>query len=123
MLAELKELFGVWIAAVTAAIHMIMARIVPQRRIELVEGDAGRFTARMISSGKEPALPPFTFELAQDAPQPAASEEWRAALRGSRIHIILRPKDAPLPAPEAPATPESQPVPPSKPQDLPSRQV
>lgn len=91
MLAELKELFGVWIAAVTAAIHMIMARIVPQRRIELVEGDAGRFTARMISSGKEPALPPFTFELAQDAPQPAASEEWRAALRGSRIHIILRP--------------------------------
>jgi hypothetical protein len=52
MLAELKELFGVWIAAVTAAIHTIIARIVPQRRIELVEGDSGGFMACMISSRK-----------------------------------------------------------------------
>ncbi|HLG80945.1 MAG TPA: PilN domain-containing protein [Bradyrhizobium sp.] len=92
MLAELKELFGVWIAAVTAAIHTVMARIVPQRRVELVEGESGRFTARTVSTArKDPALAPFTFELAQGRPQPAPSAEWRAALRGSRIEIIMRP--------------------------------
>ena len=91
MLAELKELFGVWIAAVTAAIHTIIARIVPQRRIELVEGDSGRFTACMISSRKGPTLAPCAFELTHGHAQPALSAEWRAALRGSRIDIIMRP--------------------------------
>lgn len=91
MLAELKELFGVWIAAVTAAIHAVMARIVPHRRIELIEGEGDRFTARMISSRKEPTLAPFAFELAQGGPHPALTAEWRAALRGSRVDIILRP--------------------------------
>ena len=93
MWAELKELFGVWIAAVTAAIHAIVARIVPQRRIELMEGEAGRFTARMVSVRKGPALKPLAFELAQGRPQPALSAEWQAALRGSRIDIIMRPDD------------------------------
>src|SRR5215831_11398843 len=93
MWAELKELFGVWIAAVTAAIHAIVARIVPQRRIELMEGEAGRFTARMVSARKGPALKPLAFELSQGRPQPALSAEWQAALRGSRIDIIMRPDD------------------------------
>lgn len=91
MLAELKELFGVWIAAATAAVHAVMARIVPQRRIELTEGEAGRFTARVASARKGPALAPFTFELEQGRPQPALSAEWQAALRRSRIEIIMRP--------------------------------
>ena len=42
MLAELKELFGVWIAAVTAAIHTIIARIVPQRHWWKVIQDVSR---------------------------------------------------------------------------------
>ena len=93
MLAELKELFGVWIAAVTAAVHTIMARVMPQRRITLVEGEAGHFTAHMISSaGKGPALAPFACELGQGGPPPAPSAEWQAALRGSRIEIALRPE-------------------------------
>jgi general secretion pathway protein L len=91
MLTELKELFGVWLAAVTAAIHVVMARIVPQRRIELVEGEAGRFTARMVSARKGPMLTPFVFELTQGRPQPALTIDWQAALRGSRIDIIMRP--------------------------------
>jgi len=91
MLAELKELFGVWIAAVTTAIHTIMGRIVPQRRIELAEAEAGRFTARIASSRKGLTLAPFTFELTQGQPQPALSADWRTALRGSRIDVIIRP--------------------------------
>ncbi len=62
MLAELKELFEVWVAAVTAAVHVMMAYIVPQRRIELAEGENGRFTARVISSArKDPTVAPFAF--------------------------------------------------------------
>jgi general secretion pathway protein L len=90
MLAELKELFGVWIAAVTVAMHEMMARIVPQRRIEWIEGEAGRFTARMVSSRNGPTLAPFAFKLAQGSPQPALPAEWQAALRGSRIDIVMR---------------------------------
>jgi general secretion pathway protein L len=93
MLAELKELFEVWVAAVTAAVHVMMAYIVPQRRIELAEGENGRFTARVISSArKDPTVAPFAFELTQGRTQPAPSAEWRAALRGSRIEIALRPE-------------------------------
>src|ERR1700739_1168932 len=91
MLTELKELFGVWIAGGTAAIHVIAARIMPQRRIALVETEAGRFTVHMVSARKGPALRPFTFELVQDRPPPALTADWQAALRGSCIDIIIRP--------------------------------
>jgi general secretion pathway protein L len=91
MLAELKELFGVWIMAVAAAIHAIMGRIVPQRRIELVEGEGGHFTARLVSARKGPSLTPFAFELTQGRPQPAPTVDWQAALRGSRIDVMVRP--------------------------------
>lgn len=91
MLAELKELFGVWIAAVTAAIHTIMGRIVPQRRVEIVEGDAGNFTARVHAGVKGPALAPFTFALVEGEVEPPFSTDWQSALRGSRIDVVLRP--------------------------------
>ena len=43
--------------------------------------------------GKEdaPTLAPCAFELTHGHAQPALSAEWRAALRGSRIDIIMRP--------------------------------
>jgi general secretion pathway protein L len=91
MLAELKDLFGAWIVAVTAAIHATMARIVPQRRIELTEGEAGRFTARMVSARKDTTLSPFAFELSQGRTEPALTADWQAALRGSRINVVIRP--------------------------------
>lgn len=91
MLAELKELFAVWIAAVTAAIHAVIARVVPQRRIEVVEGEDGRYTARVVSSRRGSTLAPFAFVLTQERPHPALTAEWRAALRGSRLDFILRP--------------------------------
>src|ERR1700752_4719701 len=91
MLAELKELFGVWIAAVTAAIRVIAARIMPQRRIALVETEGGRFTVNMVSARKGPALGPFPFELVQARPHPALTADWQAALRGSCIDVIIRP--------------------------------
>ena len=44
MMAELKDLFGSWIAAVTTALHFITARIRSQRRILFVERDPDKWT-------------------------------------------------------------------------------
>jgi general secretion pathway protein L len=91
MMSELRDLFGAWIAAVAAAIRAVMTRIVPQRRILFVEGEGFGFTARVISAGKEGLLPPASFRLVQGRPEPALPPEWQAALRGSRIDVLMRP--------------------------------
>lgn len=91
MISELKDLFGAWIAAVAAAIHGVMVRIVPQRRILLVEGDGHTFTARVISTGKDALLEQTSFRLLQGQPVPAPPPEWQAALRGSHIDISMKP--------------------------------
>ncbi|MBR1175257.1 PilN domain-containing protein [Bradyrhizobium sp. KB893862 SZCCT0404] len=92
MLAVVKELFEVWTVAVTVAVQAIRTRIVPQRRVELTENEAGHFTARLILAPNVPALPPFTFKLAQDSPQPELTADWKAVLRGSRIDVIISPE-------------------------------
>src|SRR5215475_12935074 len=90
MLSELKELLAVWIAAVAAAIEAVMARIVPQRRLLLVEGDDDGFTVRASVPGK--AMPAAaTFRRSHGRIEPPLSPQWRAALRGSRLDILLRP--------------------------------
>jgi general secretion pathway protein L len=91
MMSELKELFAVWIAAVSAAIHAMATRIVPQRHILLTEGEPNHFTARVISARKEPALPSMQFQIADGRPEPALTADWQAALRGSRIEITMQP--------------------------------
>lgn len=91
MISELKDLFGAWIAAVAGAIHAVAMRVVPQRRILLVEDDEHSFTARVISGGKGALLQQTSFRLLQGRPVPAPAPEWQAALRGSRIDILMRP--------------------------------
>ena len=90
MISELKDLFGEWIAAVAAAVQAVMARMVPQRQIQFVEGDGDNFTARVTSAGKDALLPQTAFHLLHGRPEPALSPEWLAALRGSRIDVLMR---------------------------------
>ena len=90
MLAELKLLFAEWIAAVAAVVDSVASRIVPQRRISLVQGDADSFTARATSAGKGVVLPEASFRLLHGRIEPALSDAWRTALRGSRISILMR---------------------------------
>src|ERR1700676_1044692 len=91
MMSGLKELFERWIAAVAAAVHAVATRVVPQRRILLVEGEANSFTARVISAQKGPVQPEATFRLLHGRPEPALTPEWQAALRSSCIDILMRP--------------------------------
>src|SRR5690348_13554758 len=90
MLSELKDLFATWIVAVTAAIETAVTRIVPQRRILLVEGEFDNFTGRVTSSGGDASLPQVSFRLSNGRPEPPFNHEWQAALRGSRIEIAMR---------------------------------
>ena len=91
MLSELKELFITWTGAVAAAIERVVTRIVPQRRILLVEGEPEYFTARVMSSGKGASLPRVSFCLLNGRPEPAFNREWQATLRRSRIEVVMRP--------------------------------
>jgi general secretion pathway protein L len=91
MMSELKEVVGEWIAAVAAAIYAVTARIVPQRRILFIQGDGDRFTARVTSARKGGFLPQASFRLVHGQPEPALTAEWQAALRGSRIDILMKP--------------------------------
>jgi len=91
MMSELRELFAEWIAAVAAAIRAVITRMVPQRRILLVEGEGGSFTARVSSARKDGFLPPASFRLVRGRPEPALSPEWQAALQGGRIEIRMGP--------------------------------
>jgi general secretion pathway protein L len=90
MLSELKDLFATWIAAVAVAIDYVATRIVPQRRVLFVEGEPDCFTARVTSLGKGAVLPQVSFRLLDGRPEPAFSSDWQAALRGSRIEVVMR---------------------------------
>src|SRR5262245_39811118 len=90
MLAELKVLFVTWIAAVAAMVDSLAGRIIPQRRVLFVEGDANSFTARVTSAGKGVVLPETSFRLLNGRAEPPFSEAWRTALRGSRVSILMR---------------------------------
>jgi general secretion pathway protein L len=91
MMPGLKDLFEVWIAAVAAAVHALATRVVPRRRILLVEGEANSFTARVTSAQKGPTLPQASFRLVHGRPEPALTAEWQAALHGSCIDVLMRP--------------------------------
>jgi len=91
MVSELKELFAAWIAATAAAVDVAMARFARQQRILVTEGPDNDFSVRVSSAGKGADLPEASFRLVQGRPEPSLSAEWHAALRGSRIDLLLRP--------------------------------
>jgi general secretion pathway protein L len=91
MITELKDLLAAWMAGVAAALEVVMARIAPRRRILLVEHEGNHFTGRAGSARKGAALPELSFRLDHDGVVPAFGREWRAAFRGSRIDVLMRP--------------------------------
>ena len=91
MMSELKDLFAIWMAGVTAALEAVTARIAPQRQIFLVEHEANTYAARASSARKGAPLQQLAFRLDHGRVEPAPGAQWRAAFRGSRIEILMRP--------------------------------
>jgi general secretion pathway protein L len=92
MLAELRDLFATWIAAVAIAVQDIAARIVRRRQVLLTESASGSFTARLAVPAKEATLQPVSFRLIQGRIEPPLPPQWLAALRGSHIEVGMRPE-------------------------------
>jgi general secretion pathway protein L len=90
MISELKELFGLWIAAAARATNLIASRFMPQRQMLLVEGDESTFLAKAVSLKKGVALPDVSFRLSNGRPEPSLPADWESALRGSQIEFLLK---------------------------------
>ena len=106
-ISEFKEFFGEWIAAVAGAVDVVADRVMRPRRILLLEGDDGAFTATTAPTKNGPALPDLSFRLDQGRPHPPLPADWEAAFRGSRVeaqlqsdHVIMCPLDFPSQAGE-----------------------
>jgi general secretion pathway protein L len=91
MIAELKELFSEWIAAVARAVDAIAGWLVRQRHVSLIEGNDDMFTIRTAPDKKGAVLPDASFRLSNGRPDPALSPNWEAVLRGSRVEVLLKP--------------------------------
>lgn len=92
MIAEIWKLLSGWIAAVAAAVDALVDRFVRRRLVSLIEGDENVFTATMVSPTRGPALPDASFKLSDGRlPSPPLGADWEAALRGSRVEILLKP--------------------------------
>lgn len=102
-------LFDEWIAAVAAALHTLVGRVLPRCEVILTEVDDGLFTARRIplrqqeGSGQSETK----FRIVDGEPSPPVPAEWVAALRGGRIvfrlnrdHVLFRPLEFPQQATE-----------------------
>ncbi len=82
-----------WIDAVARAMRTPLDGIKPPRRIEVMENDDGSFTMRPIGRAKvkESALDPLQMQIADGELSAPLSPNWAAAVRGSRIDLVLRP--------------------------------
>ncbi|WP_027578691.1 PilN domain-containing protein [Bradyrhizobium sp. Ai1a-2] len=103
MIAQSREFFGQWIAAIAGAIDSIADRLVRQRRIQLDENADGTFTARMAASKDNHAPTTLSFRMQHGTPEPPLPAQWSAAFKGSRVevqlppdHVMTRPLDFPM---------------------------
>jgi general secretion pathway protein L len=102
VVAEFKELFGEWIAAVASAVDAVADRLMRSRRILLLQGSDGAFTVRTTPTKSGPALSDLSFRLDQGRPHPPLPADWETAFRGACIeaqlqsdHVIICPLDFP----------------------------
>jgi len=98
IIAELKQTFIEWIAAVTSSVERVAEKFVRVRRIKLDESEAGMFSAKAMPGGRAipgkaaQILPDLSFRLENGQPQPPLPPIWLTAFRGSRVEAQLRPE-------------------------------
>jgi general secretion pathway protein L len=91
MIAQTRQWFEQWIAAVAGAVDSIADRLVRQRRIQLDENADGTFTASMTASkdSRNPTI--LSFRMQHGAPEPPLPAQWSTAFKGSRVEVQLPP--------------------------------
>jgi general secretion pathway protein L len=99
---RIRDEFSAWIGLVAEAMVAAIHRIRAQQQVQLLETGPNSFALRIASKPQQPAPPEFHFELRDDEPSRAVPADWKAALRGSRLEVVLgasrflfRPLDLP----------------------------
>jgi general secretion pathway protein L len=88
--AQIRDEFSTWIASVAEAVVAGIHRLRARQHVQLVETDQNSFTLRMISKPQQSAPSDLRFALTDDQPRLELPADWKAALRGSHIEIVLR---------------------------------
>ena len=91
MIAQVRQWFEQWIAAVAGAVDSIADRLVRQRRIQLDENADGTFTASMTASKDNRAPTILSFRMQHGAPESPLPAQWSGAFKGSRVEVELPP--------------------------------
>jgi general secretion pathway protein L len=88
--ARIRDEFAAWISSVADAIVAAVNRISVKSPIQLIETERNMFIMRMISRSGRSVPPDCHFVLKDDeAVFLALPDDWTAALRGSRLEVIL----------------------------------
>lgn len=91
-IADARQLFDDWIAAVVTALRLAIARFAPRRDVRFVEGDGFTFTAPAALTRKGVVLPELTLRPGDNFSSSMVTAEWLTALHGSRIEFALKPE-------------------------------
>ena len=89
VISEMKDLFADWIASVARAVDAVAGRYVQPQLIAIEESADGALMIKAQRTKKGIALPDVKLSLTDERLSPQLSEDWRNAVRGSRIEIML----------------------------------
>jgi general secretion pathway protein L len=90
--SDIKVLFEEWIVAISVAVESAIGRMLTSQHVFMVEGNDGLFTMRAAPTRKGSDLPEAVLHVVNGLPSPSLPADWVAALRGSRIELMLNPE-------------------------------
>jgi general secretion pathway protein L len=92
MLDRLRHEFSTWITSVAEAIIAVSHRLRVEHQVKLVETNPNCFAMTMKVKPNQPAVPEHCFAMVDDEPDQPLPNDWKAALKASRLDIRLRPQ-------------------------------
>jgi general secretion pathway protein L len=102
LIATLRQTFALWMDCVAHTAIATGDRLRTYRKVQLIEDDNGTFAFRLVTDGdagkrrsgrssqKTVTLPPHHARIVNGKRDQPLPDEWAAALRGSRIELMLR---------------------------------
>lgn len=89
VISDMKELFGDWIAAVARAVDDVAGRYIRPPLVTIEENADGSLTIKAQRTKKGISLPDVKLGLTGGPLNPQLSEDWRNAIRGGRLEVML----------------------------------
>ena len=89
---RVRRELAAWIGSVAETVVETMGRLKIKPSVQLIETERNVFIMRMVARPRRPVPPDCHVVLTEDdATSAALPDSWKAALRGSRIEVMLMP--------------------------------